>query len=56
MRKRIFEDLIINKLNGYYLFLFGHELYYTSELIFIFTQMLVTAFVFARLIPPRRRS
>jgi len=55
MRKRFFEDFIINKLNGYYLILYGHEYRFTSELVFRFTRVVVACMVFSHLIPPRYR-
>lgn len=55
MKKRFFEDFIINKLNGYYLILCGYEYHYTSEFVFHFTQAVVACLVFSHLIPPRYR-
>ena len=55
MRRRIFEDFIINKLNGYYLILSGYDYYYSSKLVFTFTELLVKFLVLTRIIPPRRQ-
>jgi hypothetical protein len=53
MRKRLFEDFLLNKLNGYYLILYGHDYRLLARLVFKFGQMAVYFLTHTRLISPR---
>jgi hypothetical protein len=53
MRKRLFEDFLLNKLNGYYLILHGKNHYRLAKLVFLFEQTVVYFLVLTHLIPPR---
>jgi hypothetical protein len=53
MRKRILEDLIINKLYGYYLILCANDHNLLAEIIFQSIKKLISLMVFTHLIEPR---
>jgi hypothetical protein len=53
MRKRLLEDFLLNKLNGYYLILYSYNHYLLAKLVFLLGRAVVSLLVFARLIPPR---
>jgi len=53
MRKRILEDLIINKLYGYYLILCANDHNLLAEIIFRSIRKLICLMVFTHLIEPR---
>ena len=53
MKRRILEDFLLNKLNGYYLILSGNDHPLASRLVFQFSQVIIALMVFAHLIPPR---
>ena len=53
MRNRLFEDFLLNKLNGYYLILYGNNRRFLAELVFRFGRVVVSFMIFIRLIPPR---
>jgi len=56
MRKNFFEDFLLNKLNGYYLILYGKNHHRLAKLVFLFEQTVVYLLVVTRLIPPRIHS
>lgn len=53
MRRRILEDLIINKLYGYYLILCGNDHNLLAKITFQLIQKLICLMVFTHLIEPR---
>lgn len=53
MRKRMLEDLIINKLYGYYLILCANDHNLLAEIIFQLIKKLICLMVFTHLIEPR---
>jgi hypothetical protein len=53
IRKNLFEDFLLNKLNGYYLILHGNDHYFLADLIFLLGKTTVYFLTMARLISPR---
>lgn len=53
IRKSLFEDFLLNKLNGYYLILHGNNHYFLAELVFLLGKTAIYFLTFARLISPR---
>ena len=53
MRKRLFEDFLLNKLNGYYLILYGNDHHLLARLLFTFGQIAIYFLTLTRLISPR---
>ena len=53
MRKKLFEDLLLNKLNGYYLILYGNNHQFLAKMVFGLTQATVFILVHTHFIKPR---
>jgi hypothetical protein len=53
IRKNLFEDFLLNKLNGYYLILHGNDHYFLADMVFLLGRTIVYFLTAARLISPR---